>query len=194
MYDHILGEVIEKHAARVVLRAGGVGYEVEVPTGTSGALQVGSEAKLFTILHVVDGNPSLLGFADRGERELAQRLLSVTGVGKAMSLAILSTYPPREFAAAVLGDDHMALKRVKGVGAKTAERLCLELRDHVAKLDLGAEPRPAAEIVPPAAEDAIAALVTLGYTPKEAESKVTRVSSKTPDATTEQLVKMVLRG
>ena len=194
MYDHILGEVIESHAARVVLRAGGVGYELDVPTGTAATLQVGEQAKLFTILHVLDGNPSLLGFAARPERDLARRLLSVSGVGKAMSLAILSTYPPHEFAAAVLRDDHLALKHVKGVGAKTAERLCLELRDHVTKLDLGVTPQPTAEIVPPSAEDAIAALITLGYTNREAHAKVGKALVGAPEATTEELIKTVLRG
>jgi Holliday junction DNA helicase RuvA len=193
MYDHVLGEVIEKHAARVVMRAGGVGYQIDVPAGTASRLEVGQQAKLFTILHVLDGYPSLLGFADRAERDLASRLLAVSGVGKAITLAILSTYAPHEVAGAILRDDHMALKRVKGIGTKTAERLCLELRDHVAKLDLGAA-APAVALVPPAAEDAIAALITLGYSPKEARDKVTKVHQGSPDAGTEQLVKTVLRG
>lgn len=194
MYDHLVGEVIDRHAARVVLGVGGVGYELDVPTSTAAQLQVGQTAKLFTILHVIDGTPSLIGFHERGERELARRLLSVSGVGKAMSLAILSTYPPAEFAAAVLRDDHLALKLVKGVGAKTAERLCLELRDHVDKLDLGTATEPTAEIVPASAEDAISALITLGYSPKEARDKVSKVCRREPEAATEDLIKAVLRG
>lgn len=193
MYDHLVGEVIEHHPARIVLRAGGVGYELDVPTSTSSRLQVGETTKLFTILHVIDGTPSLIGFAERAERELARRLLGVSGVGKAMSLAILSTYPPQEFAAAVLRDDHLALKLVKGIGAKTAERLCLELRDHVAKLDLGTAMQPA-EIVPPSAEDAIAALITLGYSNREAQDKVRKLVVRQPEASTEELIKTVLRG
>jgi len=194
VYDHLVGEVTDKHAARVVLRAGGVGYEVDVPTSTASGLQVGQTAKLFTVLHVLDGTPSLIGFAERSERDLARRLLSVSGVGKAMSLAILSTYPPAEFAAAVLRDDHVALKQVKGVGAKTAERLCLELRDHVDKLDLGVVQTPAAELIPASAEDAIAALITLGYSPKEARDKVSKACRLAPEAVTEDLIKAVLRG
>lgn len=194
MYDHLAGEVIDRHAARVVLGVGGVGYELDVPTSTAAQLQVGQTAKLFTILHVIDGTPSLIGFHQRSERDLARRLLSVSGVGKAMSLAILSTYPPAEFAAAVLRDDHLALKLVKGVGAKTAERLCLELRDHVGKLDLGTATEPTTEIVPASAEDAISALITLGYSPKEARDKVSKVCHREPEAATEDLIKAVLRG
>ena len=172
MYDHLLGEIVDKKPARVVLRAGGVGYELEVPTSTASALQVGAEQKVYTILHVVDSVPTLLGFAQRGDRDLARRLLNVSGVGKAMSLAILSTYEPQEVVGAILRGDHAALQRVKGVGAKTAERLCLELRDHVAKLDLGAAAAAETTPLPDAAEDAIAGLLTLGYTDKEARKKV----------------------
>lgn len=186
--------MIDHRPARIVLRAGGVGYELDVPTSTASRLRVGETAKLFTILHVLDGTPSLIGFAERAERDLARRLLGVSGVGKAMSLAILSTYPPHEFAAAVLRDDHLALKLVKGVGAKTAERLCLELRDHIAKLDFGTAAQPAIEIVPPSAEDAIAALITLGYSHKEAHDKVRKLVVREPEASTEDLIKTVLRG
>lgn len=195
MYDHIEGEVTDKHPARVVLHANGVGYEIDVPTNTAARIAVGQRVRLFTILHVVDGVPSLIGFAGRPERELARRLLSVSGVGKAMSLAILSTYAAAEVATAILKDDHQALRRVKGVGAKTAERLCLELRDHVAKMDLPLAP----QVVPPDAfpshaEDAVLALITLGFSPKEARAKTERALVNRPDADTETLIKTVLRS
>lgn len=192
MYDHIVGEVIEKRPARVVIRAAGVGYELEVPTGASANVSVGETAHLFTILHVIDGNPTLLGFAARADRDLARRLLSVSGVGKAMSLAILSTYTPPEIAQAIIRGDLIALKRIKGVGAKTAERLCIELRDHVGKLDLGTA--TTAATLPETAEDAILALITLGYSSKEARSKTEKAHERAPDATTEDLIKAVLRG
>ena len=194
MYDHIVGDVVEKQPARVVLRAAGVGFELEVPTSTSAEVHVGDQVKLFVIMHVTDGVPTLLGFAERTERELARQLLGVSGVGKAMSLAILSTYAPREIATAILQNDHLALKRVKGVGAKTAERLCLELRDHVAKVDFGGEAVIPRHALPPSADDAIAALVTLGFSAREARDKTEKAARRTPEATTEDLIKTVLRG
>ncbi|MEM7198699.1 MAG: Holliday junction branch migration protein RuvA [Planctomycetota bacterium] len=196
MYDHIVGEVIDKRPARVVVRAGGVGFELEVPTSTSAQVGVGGEHRLFTILHVVDGSPTLLGFAERGDRELARRLMSVSGVGKAVTLAVLSTYSPHEIAGAILRGDAMTLQRVKGVGAKTAERICLELRDHVAKLDLAVDgvAAPVAEAMPPQGEDAVAGLMTLGYSAKEARSKVEKACKRTPEASTEELLRSVLRG
>lgn len=195
MYDHIRGEVCELQPARVVLAAGGVGFELKVPVSTSATLKEGQQAQLYTILHVVDGNPTLLGFRNRPERELARRLLTVSGVGPAMSLAILSTYTPAQIAQAIIAGDADTLKCVKGVGNKTAERLCLELRDHVAKLDLSGDGIDAGPVLmPQSREDAVAALVTLGYTEKDARNKVGKAAEGNPDADTAGLIKQVLRG
>lgn len=195
MYDHIRGEVCELQPARVVLDAGGVGFELKVPVSTSASLQTGQQAKLFTILHVVDGNPTLLGFLDRQERDLARRLLTVSGVGPAMSLAILSTYTPVQIVQAIIEGDAARLKCVKGVGNKTAERLCLELRDHVAKLDLaGMMPSDGPVLIPQSREDAVFALVTLGYSERDARAKVGKAADQDQDADTAGLIKRVLRG
>ena len=198
MYDHFVGEVTESSGARVVLRCAGVGYELKVAVSTSAGLRVGEQAMLHTILHVVDGNPSLLGFKSTRERELARRLMTVTGVGPSIALAMLSTYRPQEIATAILSDDPATLQKVKGVGAKTAERLCLELRDHIAKLDFTdgttAAPTATKGADNEAATDAIAALVTLGYTDKDARKRVEQAAAADGDASTEQLIKAVLRG
>ncbi|MCA8977807.1 MAG: Holliday junction branch migration protein RuvA [Planctomycetes bacterium] len=195
MYDHLLGEIIDKHASRVVIRCGGVGYDCRVSLSTSAQLAQGQTHQLFTILHVVDGNPSLLAFATPTERELARRVLSVSGVGPAIALALLSVYAPGELAATIAAGDAAALKRVKGVGTKTAERICLELRDAMHKLDLGVTPgEPPTALPSQSADDAVAALVTLGYSEKDARAKVDRARRSTvPDASTEILVKAVLQ-
>lgn len=196
MYDHLLGEVVEKHASRAVVRCGGVGYELRISLESAGALQLGSTCEVFTILHVVDGTPSLLGFATRAERELAKKLLAVSGVGPSIALALLSVFAPHDLAHAIAHGDTAALKAVKGVGQKTAERLCLELREAMQKIDLrpaGASDRP---LPSQSADDAIAALVTLGYSEKDARDKVERVRRRA-DAPkvgdTESLIKAVLQ-
>jgi Holliday junction DNA helicase RuvA len=94
MYDHLVGEVVEKTLSRAVLRCSGVGYELPRLLSTASQLEVGAVRQLFTILHVVDGMPSLLGFASRAERELARRVLSVSGIGPSIALALLSVYTP----------------------------------------------------------------------------------------------------
>ena len=197
MYDHLLGEIVEKHASRAVVRCAGVGYEVRVSLTSASELVVGQTQKLFTILNVVDGTPSLLGFTSQAERELARRLLAVTNVGPAIALALLSVHAPRDLAGRIAADDAAALKAVKGVGQKTAERICLELREVVGKLDLGAPLDDAAQ--QPAAQtgadnDAIAALVTLGFKESDARGKVEKARKRDgADADTESIVKAVLQ-
>lgn len=197
MYDHLHGEIVEKHASRAVVRCAGVGYEVRVSLTSASELVVGQTQTLLTILNVVDGTPSLLGFSSQAERELARRLLAVTNVGPAIALALLSVHSPRELAARIAADDAAALKAVKGVGQKTAERICLELREVVGKLDLGA---PAPGEAPGAAgkadldDDAIAALVTLGFKENDARTKVEKARKQHGlDADTESIVKAVLQ-
>lgn len=196
MYDHLRGEILEAHPARVVIRAGGVGYELKVPVTTSTGLTPGQEALLYTILHVVDGQPLLLGFADRSERDLARKMMSVSGVGPQTSLAILSMYSARMVVEALREGNHQLLQRAKGIGQKTAERLCLELKDHAHKLDvaIGAAAEPTMSVLPQASEDAVAALMTLGYAEKDARKKVLRRCEQDPDATTEELIKQVLQS
>lgn len=197
MYDHLLGEIVEKHASRAVVRCAGVGYEVRVSLTSASELVVGQTQKLFTILNVVDGTPSLLGFSSQAERELARRLLAVTNVGPAIALALLSVHAPRDLAGRIAADDAAALKAVKGVGQKTAERICLELREVVGKLDLGAPLDDAAPARPQAGEDdddAIAALVTLGFKENDARAKVDKARKKHGAAAdTEAIVKAVLQ-
>jgi len=194
VYDHIQGLVTEKLPARAVINAAGVGYEFKVSMSTSHALRAGEPATLYTILHVVDGTPSLLGFATRTERELARRILNVTGVGPSIALSILSVYTPEEFAAVIARNDAALLRKVKGIGQKTSERLCLELRDVLPKLDLGQAPAIRDVVLqPPTSSDAIAALITLGYSDKEARDKVEKARTRVANATTEELVRAVLQ-
>lgn len=196
MYDHLHGEVLEKLGSRAVLRVHDVGYELKVSLSTSSQLQTGQAATLYTILHVVEGSPTLLGFATRSERELARKLLATSGVGPSTALAILSHYSAVEVIRAIASSDVAALKRVKGIGQKTAERLCLELRDAVQKLDIA--PTDARSGAKPVAvdEDAVLALLTLGYSEKEAREKLAKAREKRRElaaAATEELVRAVLQ-
>jgi Holliday junction DNA helicase RuvA len=195
MYDHLLGEIVEKHASRIVVRCAGVGYDVRISLNSATDLKVGTTQKLFTILNVVDGMPSLLGFSTQPERELARRLLAVTNVGPAIALALLSVYTPADLAKRISADDDAALKAVKGVGQKTAERICLELREVVTKLDLGM-PTAAGGTASITADDddAIAALVTLGFKESDARNKVDKARKQQGiGGDTETIVKAVLQ-
>ncbi len=195
MYDHLLGEIVEKHASRVVVRCGGVGYDVRISLNSATDLKVGTTQKLFTILNVVDSMPSLLGFSTQPERELARRLLAVTNVGPAIALALLSVYTPTDLAKRIAADDAPALKAVKGVGQKTAERICLELREIVTKLDLGMpSTTDGTTSITADNDDAISALVTLGFKESDARNKVEKARKQQGvDGDTETIVKAVLQ-
>jgi Holliday junction DNA helicase RuvA len=196
VYDHLVGEVVEKHASRLVVRCGGVGYECRVSLSTAATLAVGRTQQVFTLLHVVDGAPSLLGFSTRDERDLTRRLLAVSSVGPSIAMALLSVYSPGELAAAIARGDVAALRRVKGIGQKIAERLCLELRDAMHAFVAATPDGPTVALPTQSADDAVAALVTLGFSEKDARDKVDRVRRR-PDAAaapdTEALVKAVLQ-
>lgn len=194
MYDHIVGEVVDVQPAHAVLRAHGVGFDLKVPLPTSRDLTAGTTATLFTILHVVDGDPTLLGFGTRAERNLARKLMTVSGVGPTVCLAILSTFSPEEVVAAILAGDATSLRRVRGVGPRLADRLCLELKETMARFEIGPTSKPTVTLLPRTTEDAIAGLIVLGYSEKEARTKVGKVLADGKGSSTEELIRAVLQG
>lgn len=206
MIASIRGTLLERGDGVCVIEAGGVGYELHVSAATLVALPaVGSEARLHT-RHIVREDAQLLfGFADRDELRLFDLLIGVNGVGPRIAIAVLSGLAPGAFARAVRDENLAAITAVPGVGRKTAERLVVELRDK-----LGFVPMAAAsggdgggDAARPAKkgklfkgneryEDAVAALVTLGYAPAQAQDAVRRVSEDAGEADAETLVKRAL--
>ncbi len=129
MYNHIRGTLTHKSPSRIVIEAGGIGYEATVPLSAGNKLPaVGQEATLLLHLVIREDDMRLIGFADEDQRELFRRLITLSGVGPAMALQILSGMSPQEFAVAVERQDAGALRKIKGVGEKTAKRIILELK------------------------------------------------------------------
>jgi holliday junction DNA helicase RuvA len=199
----IRGTLLERGDGFVVVEAGGVGYQVHVTTGTLVSLPaVGEEVRLHT-RHVVREDAQLLfGFAERDDLKLFDLLIAVNGVGPRIAIAVLSGLSPARFAAAVRDENLGAMTAVPGVGRKTAERLVVELRDKLgflpampAAADGRSEPRAKKTRVLEKNErydDAVAALVTLGYTASQATDAVRRVAEDAGDAPAEHLVKRAL--
>ena len=205
MIASIRGTLLERGEGFALVEAGGVGYQVHVTTGTLVSLPaVGEELRLHT-RHIVREDAQLLfGFAERDELKLFDLLIAVNGVGPRIAIAVLSGLSPARFAAAVRDENLGAITAVPGVGRKTAERLVVELRDKLGFLPAmpaGAAPEGRGE---PRAkqtkvlekneryEDAVAALVTLGYTAAQATDAVRRVAEDAGDAAAEDLVKRSL--
>lgn len=199
MIAYIRGVLAEKDPTRVVIEAGGVGYELLISLSTYEALpREGAETKLLTYHCVREDDEILFGFASEQEREMFAKLTSVSGVGPKIAIAILSGSSLSELALAISTSDSKRISSIKGVGKKTAEKICLELQDKVNAIEaLSAAQRAGAgkEAAAPVLRDAILALSALGFSEESANKMVGDVVAKHPEAKdTETLVRLALSG
>ncbi|HEY3353347.1 MAG TPA: Holliday junction branch migration protein RuvA [Polyangia bacterium] len=198
MIASLRGVVLERLADRVVVEAGGVGYEVFVAGPTLAALPPdGSEVRLAIHTHAVkDGGLQLFGFGGGRERAAFELLIEVQGVGPKVALQVLSGMPVGELCAVIGRGDVARLCAVRGIGRKTAERLVMELKDKVQPLAgeaAGAAGAPAPPALGGVVERAAQALQALGYKPGLAERAARAAAAALPDASLEALVREALR-
>ena len=199
MIGRLRGEIADKQPPHLLLDVNGVGYELEVPMSTFFNLgDVGQQTTLYTHLAVREDAHVLYGFGTDAERALFRSLLRVNGVGAKMALGILSGMSADEFAQCVQSEDLAALVRLPGIGKKTAQRLVVEMRDRLAKLDIRpnsgftsseqkAQSRPATPH-----SDAVAALTALGYRPQDASQMVKAVEAE--GLSSEELIRAALKA
>lgn len=197
MIGLLRGTLIEKAPSRILLDIGGVGYEVLVPLSTYYGLgEPGAAATLRIHTHVREDVIALYGFATGLEQDLFERLIGIGGVGPRLALAVLSGIEPAELMRAVRLQDVARLTAIPGVGRKTAERICLELKDRLPASAAGsAGPSASAGAVPgQMREDLLSALLNLGYNRSVAERAIDTVLQTAPDARFEDALKDVLRA
>ena len=194
----LTGKIVKKSMSAVVLSCGGVGYYAQCPASVAGALPgVGKEATLYTVMSVTENDVSLYGFATEEQQACFEMLTAVSGVGPKVGLAILSVMEPQRVALAISAGDHKAFKAANGVGPKLAQRIVLELKDKVAKgfVDgISLEDVAGAASGEPASQSsaqAIAALVSLGYSQSEAALAISKIDATLP---VEEIIKPALRG
>jgi len=174
MIAHLRGKLISKHPNQAVVEAGGVGYEVNISIPTFSAMPaLGAEVALHVHTHVREDALSLFGFLRSEEKQLFEKLISVSGIGPRLAITILSGMPADAMVAAIRGNDVAALTRIPGIGKKTAERMVLELRDKLEAFGVAA----VAAAASPVEEDVISALVNLGYQRPLAERALARLGS-----------------
>jgi Holliday junction DNA helicase RuvA len=191
MISRLQGKILSRDAACVeVETSGGVVYEVEVPiTVLQGLPSPGGSVELRTLQVVTENSIALYGFSNAHERLLFQRLLTATGVGAKLALAMMSTYSVERLARALVEKDSTALQQVSGIGKKKAEKIALDLADKVADLAIVT---PVVDGVTGGAQDAVQALVNLGYSFSVADTAVRAVlEDEVPDST-EELVRRAL--
>ena len=194
----LTGKIVKKSMSAVVLSCGGVGYYAQCPASVAGALPgVGQETTLYTVMSVTENDVSLYGFATEEQQACFEMLTAVSGVGPKVGLAILSVMEPQRVALAISAGDHKAFKAANGVGPKLAQRIVLELKDKVAKgfVDgISLENVAGAASGEPASQSsaqAIAALVSLGYSQSEAALAISKIDATLP---VEEIIKLALRG
>ena len=194
----LTGKIVKKSMSAVVLSCGGVGYYAQCPASVAGALPgVGQETTLYTVMSVTENDVSLYGFATEEQQACFEMLTAGSGVGPKVGLAILSVMEPQRVALAISAGDHKAFKAANGVGPKLAQRIVLELKDKVAKgfVDgISLEDVAGAASGEPATQSsaqAIAALVSLGYSQSEAALAISKIDATLP---VEEIIKLALRS
>jgi len=184
MIAYVRGVLAEKAPDRVVIEAGGVGYELLIPLSTFDKLpREGGEAKLLAWHCVREDDEALFGFATGEEREMFLKLTQVSGVGPKIALAILSGSSIGELSLAIASGNAKRISSIKGVGKKTAEKICVELKDKVNAIEAlsATSRRGGADDKSPMIRDAILALSALGFNEETANKMVTDVLQAQPD-------------
>ena len=192
MIAFLKGFIEDKRSDSVLLDVQGVGYKVEVSTQTIDQLEsAGSEIKLLIYHHITENDQRLFGFFSKDEKQLFEQLITVKGVGPKLSLTILSGLPASNLISAITGGDAVALSRVPGIGKKTAERIIVELREKLKSMDSGSGMAPASGSSG-VLEEAIQALVALGFKPKESEQAAIKVINEGESSDSSAVIRKAL--
>ena len=192
MIYYLKGVVQELTPTYVVVEVGGVGYYVSASLHTSQKLQQGRECLLYTQQIIREDAHLLFGFYEKAEKEMFNLLISVNGVGAVSAMILLSSLDLAEISQAILSGNSGVLQKVKGIGAKTAERIIIDLRDKVQKFEFTEGETPLMDNK--VKEEALSALEVLGIPRKTSEKIMDKVLKQNPETSTEELVKQVLKN
>ena len=192
MIYYLKGVVQELTPTYAVVEVGGVGYYVSVSLNTSQKLQQGRECVLYTQQIIREDAHLLFGFYEKAEKEMFNLLISVNGVGVVSAMILLSSLDLAEISRAILSGNSGVLQKVKGIGAKTAERIIIDVRDKVQKFEFAEGETPLMDNK--VKEEALSALEVLGIPRKTSEKIMDKVLKQAPETSTEELVKQVLKN
>ncbi|WP_392419975.1 Holliday junction branch migration protein RuvA [Capnocytophaga canis] len=193
MITQLQGKLIEKNPTHVVVDCNGVGYFVNITLNTFAALPEADSIKIYTHLQIKEDSHTLYGFLTRAEREIFVLLLSVSGVGASTARMMLSSLTADQVRGAIVNGDVASIQSVKGIGAKTAQRIILDLREKMMKVQNIEE----VALTQPNTnkEEALAALEVLGFVRKQAEKVVDKIiKSDSEELSVEQIIKIALKS
>lgn len=189
MIAQLNGRLVEKNPTDLIIDCGGVGYQVRISLNTFSAIGNNESITIFTQMIVREDAQLLYGFADKTEREMFNNLISVSGIGPNTAMIMLSSLIPTEIAGAIQSEDVKTIQSIKGIGAKTAQRVIVDLKDKMLKMEFSTE--NIFESNNTNRFDALTALVSLGFDKKAAEKALDKVS--TGEESVEQLIKAALK-
>ena len=195
MFDYIKGEPTELNPAYVVLETGGVGYCVNITLPTFSALSGKTNAKLYVYEAIREDAHLLYGFMNQAERQLFLLLISVSGIGANTARMIMSSYSSQEIQEMIATGNVVALNAIKGIGSKTAQRIIVDLKDKIQKIALtpGQPMSPVFAANNELKEEAVSALVMLGFAAAASQKTVDQILKSEPHLRVEQLIKMALK-
>jgi len=198
MIEYISGRLADLTPALAVVDCNGVGYGLNISLGTFSAIQGKEQVKLWVVEVIREDAYQLWGFATKSERELFLALTSVSGIGAAMARMILSALTPAELVDAIASGNDRALKGVKGIGPKAAQRIIVDLKDKVLSLGIAqgsgaGTPSATSNVNREVMEEAVAALTMLGFSPAPSQKVINKLLTEEPDLPVEQVIKKALK-
>jgi Holliday junction DNA helicase RuvA len=193
MIHHINGRLVEKAPTHAIIEAGGVGYFINISLLTYSKLKATEACMLYTHLSVKEDSHTLYGFAEKTEREIFRKLISVNGVGATTARIMLSSLTSDEITAAIISGDVETLKSIKGIGTKSAQRIIVDLKDKLGKIE-GLEENILTFNNNTYKDEALSALLALGFTKNVVEKVLIKVLKAQPDLDVEGLIKGALKN
>ena len=192
MIEHLNGRLVEKSPTHVVVECNGVGYFLNVSLHTFSKLAEDENIKIYTHLFVREDAHTLYGFLEKSEREIFRLLLSVSGIGSSTARTMLSSMTPVQIREAIATENVAAIQAIKGIGAKTAQRVILDLKDKILKVYDIDEVSPQTNNT--SKEEALSALEVLGFARKQSEKVVDRVLTQDSSLSVENIIKQALKN
>ena len=192
MITHLNGKLVEKTPTDVVIECGGVGYFVNISLHTYSKISSNENIRLYTHLQIREDAHTLYGFFERAEREIFRLLISVSGVGASIARTMLSSITPSQIRDAIATNDVSTIQSIKGIGAKTAQRVILDLKDKILKVygidEVSGMPDNTYK------NEALSALEVLGFTRRQTEKLIEKILMSNPDLSVEGMIKEALKN
>jgi len=191
MITHIRGKLVEKNPTFAIIECNGIGYFLHISLHTYSKIPDSEAIRLYTYLSIKEDAHTLFGFSGKIEREIFKLLISVSGVGTSIARTMLSSMTPEQIQHAIASEDVATIQSVKGIGAKTAQRVIIDLRDKIVKpYQLSEDSVASGNTIK---EEALSALEVLGFSRKQVEKLVQKIIQETPDITLEDIIKNALK-